>query len=238
MTAAQSMARQRTPHTSNHRHRPSSARPPPSPLPLLLPLLFCLSLLLPRYCLASFSSSTVVATWVHLPIDPSTAPADGFCDHWVDVDAAHSRLIMVGGDDGTGTGPVGTWALDYSASFTSPTWRNLTIDTSTSPAAIDSPYVGGGPQGGLLSSLTTLSRTFTAGQPELIVWGGHSLVDADFFNAAYESTLSANDTATWVDDSGSTVDMPQVAWATTAWGDVEQTMLFMYGGTGNTHDTT
>ena len=235
-----SHAAERTPHTMNHRHRPVAARPPP---PVLLCsssfahhllflglLLLCASL--PRCCLCS----TVVGTWVHLSIDPSTAPTSGFCDQWVGVDSAHERLIMVGGDDGDETGPQGTWMLDYSQSFQSPVWLNLSIDLS-SATAIDSPYIGGGPQGALASSPALLARSgsgvYTANQPELIVWGGHSLVNVTFFNAAYEASLGGPDgeTAVWSDESGLTAAMPKVAWATSAWGDVNETLLFMYGGT-------
>ena len=41
-------------------------------------------------------------------------------------------------------------------------------------SAVDSPYVGGGPQGALVSSESTLASSFVAHHPELIVWGGHS----------------------------------------------------------------
>ena len=217
-------------HSAHHR---SSIACSPLPLPLHRPLL-SLSLLL--CCLLSLlgctRASPVVATWVHLPVDPSTAPTSGFCDHWVGVDAAHERLILVGGDDGDMTGPQGTWALDYSASFSEPVWRNLSIDTA-SASSIDSPYVGGGPQGGLVHSPSTQQRDFTAGQAELIVWGGHQLTDPQnptWFHTAYEATLSG-DEATWTDDSAGSVDLPGVAWATSAWGDANQTLLFMYGGT-------
>ena len=212
----------RTRHSSNHRHRPTAARL------ALLCLCALLPLLSPRCSLAA----TVYGTWIHLSIDPSTAPSSGFCDQWVGVDAAHSRLMMVGGDDGDGTSPVGTFALDYSASFTSPVWVNLTVELP-SPGSINSPYIGGGPQGALISAPSTLARSFQAERPELIVWGGHSLVDSDFFNAAFESSLGT-DSASWLDDSASTTDMPDVAWAATAWGDNNETRLFMYGGTGTT----
>ena len=199
-----------------HRQRHRLVTLVPSALLLLYSLLLLSSL---RACRAS----SVVATWVHLLIDPSTAPTVGFCDQWVGVDAAHERLVMVGGDNGfNGTGPEGTWILDYSTSFTSPVWLNL--------SAVDSPYVGGGPQGALVSSESTLASSFVAHHPELIVWGGHSLLDTDFFNVGYDGTLS-NTTATWTLGPNPAA-MPEVAWATSAWGNVEQTMLFMYGGTG------
>ena len=220
-----SLAWERTPHTIHHRHR---RRVGPSSSSVLLVSACALLLWSPLLC----SCATVVATWVHLAIDPSTAPTSGFCDQWVAADVSHERLLMVGGDDGDETGPQGTWALDYSASFTSPVWRNLTIDTSEA-GSISSPYIGGGPQGELLSSPATLAQLYSPSRPELLVWGGHSLVSKDFFNAAYDSSLN-NDTAVWVDDSDSTLAMPEVAWATTAWGNHNQTLLFMYGGTGNT----
>ena len=230
-------------HSIHHRRGAAVNATVNDRLSRLLPVASCwrLVLLLLSACPHPCTSSAVVATWIHLSIDPSTAPASGFCDHWSGVDAAHGRLVLVGGDVGDDTGLLGTWALDYSASFAAPVWRNLTVDRSAA-ASIDSPPVGSGLQGALISSQSTLQRAYPAQLIDsgLIVWGGHKLSDASvLFNAAYSAALY-NDTAVWQDDSASTVTagMPDVAYATSAWGDSEQTLLFMYGGTGHSETDT
>ena len=205
-----------------------------------LPLLLLAALQLLVTSTGAASATAISGTWIHLSIDPSTAPSAGFCDHWAGAEWPQQRILVVGGDDNVepDTSPGGLWALDYSGSFEAPLWVNLSINASALPV----PYVGGGASGGLRSLPRPAGCAADAGCPssELLITCGHDVQDPDgFFNATYTALIAnstAADAATWelagpLSAPSYSSPLPLMAWSAYSWGDDQQTMLYVYGGT-------
>ena len=197
--------------------------------------------LLPLAALASSSPAVIPipATWIELAIDSSTAPSAGFCDHMADWDPTIQRIVLVGGDNGVtpvDSSLVGLWTLDFSSSFDLPTWQNA---NTSSASAIPAPDVGGGPCGALRYSTSSPCGGLNCSDVTAIVVGGHDLNTGVFFNQSYLADVDVINQyleVEWDDiaDDGSVSDtgpLMGLGWSTACWGDVNQTQLFMFGGT-------
>jgi hypothetical protein len=197
-------------------------------LQLLVSLLLWL-LLATDAASAAVSASAPRCTWIQLAVDAATGPApQGMCDQSAVYDAAQHRLLVAAGELSDNTDSIrGVWALDFSSSFSSPSWLNLTLLQSDTPAP--------SPRTGLPAALQPAASA--ASWSSFLMIGGFDLEQQSFDNETWDAAIGSSaseavDSFAWQQLATAAAEpLPGLAWSDCAWADDAASLLLMYGGT-------